>query len=63
MRNVFDYIWGFATENGDIGVVRADCWEDAIDRIHDYTQSNVTDILLLNELDNDYGVIVFNKGD
>ena len=59
--NVFDYVYGFVTEDGRVGVVRADSYFDAVDRIIDYTNGNVNKILPLNELDNDYGVIVFNE--
>lgn len=59
--NVFDYVYGFSTETGKVGIVRADNLNDAIDRIHDCTGDTVKEILLLNQLDNDYGVIVFNE--
>lgn len=59
--NVFDYVYGFITEDGSVGIVRADNYFDAVDRITDYTNRNVKKILPLNELDNDYGVIVFNE--
>ena len=60
--NVFDYVYGFITVSGKTGVVRGDSIDDAIDRINDYTGDDVKKIMLLNRLDNDYGVVLFNEG-
>lgn len=60
--NVFDYVFGYATNEGHVGIVRADSKQEAIERIEDCTGSNVVEIVCMNEFDNDYGVIVFNEG-
>ena len=58
---VFDYVYGYSTKNGCVGIVRADSEQEAIERIEDCTGSEVEKILCMNEFNNDYGVIVFNK--
>lgn len=60
--NVFDYVYGFSTQNGIVGIVRADSYCEAIDRIESkYCNDSVKAIICMNELDDpDYGVIGLN---
>ena len=59
--NVFDYVYGFVTVNGNTGIVRADSFEDAKDRVLDMTGSEVERIICMSDYDNDYGVVLFKK--
>ena len=60
--NVFNYVYGFSTRKGIVGIVRADNKTDAIDRIEDkYSDDEVCDLVLMSGYDNDYGVIGFNE--
>ena len=58
--NVFNYVYGFSLTNGIAGVVRADNFQDAMDRIQDKYGTPIKAIICLDELDDDYGVIGFN---
>lgn len=57
MSSVFEYVYAFEACNGIKGILRADNIKEARDKVRDCYNSDVKAIVLLDDLDNDYGVI------
>ena len=60
---VYDYIYLYKTSDGKTGVVRADGFIEATERLKDYYNNTNTlvSITQLSKIDNDYGVVEFVK--
>ena len=56
MENVFEYVW-FVKTRSHRAIVRADNARDAIERIDDYLDEPILQVISITELDNDYGVV------
>lgn len=57
MDNVYDYVYAYHTVKGENGIVRADDYKEALERVEDFTGCEVKSIVRLDELDGDSGVI------
>ena len=54
---VYEYVYAYETVKGEHGVVRADSYEEALERVEEFMDCKVKSIVQLDELDGDAGVI------